>query len=532
MLEKLYLMKYIHKIILLLLSALSVTSCEFLDSTTKGVETEEAYFSTAEECDKYVIGVYYRNTCHVWYATYAWWVMSDMCTDDMWVGNTSQPAKHIDWVPIAHFQGTSSASNNTYLDSFWESRYRSIFMANTAIYRIADAPIDEDLKNRLIAECKFLRGYFYFDLVKNFGGVPLVLRTLAPNELHDVERSCAEQIYKQIKDDLKDAAKVLPYKKDMDYESGRANRGMAEALLAKVHLYCEEWQEAYDAAKRVIDYGGYALEKDFMNVWSQKDNSPEAIFEIQTSSNPTYTLGCSLPVITGCRDDKGWSWGQPTSHLENAFIAAGDEIRRRASIIVNGETPYGTTGVGAYTISPTMHKSGRIIRKFFLEPSQRPLNYQHNRCKLNYHILRYADVLLMASEAAYQLKDEDSARDYLNEVRERVKLDDVESSGEALYEAIKLERRLELAFEANRLYDLRRWKDASGASDLSKLMGPNGTFVKYNTKESTDPYETTNQIESSSKGSSYMIGRDELFPLPYAEIQLSGGKIKQNPNFN
>lgn len=518
---------------MVILSALTMVSCSgFLDTTVKGVQTEEAYFSTADECDKYVIGVYYRITCHVWNAAYAWWLLSDMCTDDMWVGNTSQPANHVNWLPVAHFQGTSSTTSNIYLQAFWEARYKGIFMANKAIERISEAPIDETLRNRLVAECKFLRGYFYFDLVKNFGGVPLILRTYSPNELNGVTRAGAEEIYAQVKKDIEEAAEVLPYKAGMDYESGRANRGMAKALLAKVYLYCEEWRKSFDAAKDVIDNGGYRLEANFLDVWSQKDGSPEAVFEIQTNSNPTYTLGCSLPVLTGSRDDKGWSWGQPTSHLENAYIAAGDEVRRRASIIKDGEVPYGTAEVGAYTISALKHKSGRIVRKFFLEPSQRPLNYQHNRCKLNYHILRYADVLLMASEAAYQLYDEDSARKYLNEVRDRVGLGKVEASGVELYEAIKLERRLELAFEANRLYDLRRWKDAGGASDLSKLMGPEGSFVKYNTKESTDPYETTNQIEPSDKGRSYQVGRDELFPIPYYEIVLSGGKITQNPDFD
>ena len=116
-------------------------------------------------------------------------------------------------------------------------------------------------------------------------------------------------------------------------------------------------------------------------------------------------------------------------------------------------------------------------------------------------------------------------------VRRRVYLPDCEASGNELRDAIREERRLELAFEHSRLFDLRRWKGDDGKPMICHVMGPNGSFVKYNLNESTDPFETTNQIEPSDKGITFKEGRDELFPIPFREVQQTNGIIEQNPGF-
>lgn len=156
-------------------------------------------------------------------------------------------------------------------------------------------------KKQFIAEAKFLRSFFYFDLVRNFGGVPLVLKQLSTTESLSVSRSSVADVYERIESDLKEVSSSLPYKSEMSYESGRANKGMAQALLAKAYLYQNKFDEAYLYADSVIRFGGYELEDDFNNVWSANDNSKEAIFEIQTSSNQSFTLGNPCPIITGAR---------------------------------------------------------------------------------------------------------------------------------------------------------------------------------------------------------------------------------------
>ena len=120
----------------------------------------------------------------------------------------------------------------------------------------------------------------------------------------------------------------------------------------------------------------------------------------------------------------------------------------------------------------------------------------------------------------------------MNKVRDRVELDPVKSDGTALRDAIRRERRLELALENQRLFDIRRWKNDSGKSVMSDIMGPNGSFVKYNTEESADPYEVGNQKESSSKGRNFKEERDLVFPIPTTEITQSNGSIVQNPGYN
>lgn len=276
---------------------------------------------------------------------------------------------------------------------------------------------------------------------------------------------------------------------------------------------------------------------DFGDVWSiSHNNSVESLFEVQTNSDIAYSLGLRMPVVCGSRDDGGWAWGLPTSNLETAFKTAGDDIRLKWTIIkdkatsVPGDTHWSSTV--PYSVSTDSHKSGRVTRKVYIPYAQRPEPYDASHNPLNYRILRYADVLLMYAEVENVLKDDGQARWALNKVRERVDLDPVESSGTELRDAIRQERRLELALENQRLFDIRRWKNDSGKSVMSDIMGPNGSFVIYNTKESTDTYELGNQKESSSKGRNFKEERDLVYPIPTTEISQSNGSIVQNPGYN
>lgn len=274
----------------------------------------------------------------------------------------------------------------------------------------------------------------------------------------------------------------------------------------------------------------------------------------------TYALGGALSVITGSRNGPGdgWSWGQPTANLEQAYIDAGDTERLRWTIIKTGCTEiagennfdefvensknmalydtyierYGWDPE-CYIIDPAQHKSARIVRKYFVPIEKRPEVYNIDKIPLDHRILRYADVLLMYAEACNELSIDTDARTALNEVRSRVHLADVTASGNELRKAIRLERRLELAWEQNRLYDIRRWTDDNGKKMISNLMGPDGTFVKWNTDEATrDALEWENQGEASDKGRGFTESRDMVFPIPLYEITMSNGSIIQNPGWN
>lgn len=546
--------------ILTLIASLSFTACDdFLTEEVRGKQNLDTYFQSEDDAKSFITGCYQAITFGGWWNINTVWLLSEMCSDDGWMGNTTQSQS--DYISLAHYQGTGQS--NGAISNFWQYRYKGILRCNVAIERIPQAPIvNEELKNRLVAEARFLRGYFYFEMVKNFGGVPLITGFAMPTEIKGITRASAADVYKFIEDDLKAAAEVLPQRsKYAANDMGRATRGAALGLLGKVYLYQDKWQEAHDVLKSVIDENEYKLLDNFSDVWSiDHNNSEESLFEVQYMYDGTYALGGSLTVITGARSGPGdgWSWGQPTANLEKAYIDAGDTERLRWTIIKSGCTEiagensfdkfvensknmskynayiekYGWNP-NCYIIDPAQHKSARIVRKYFVPIEKRPEVYNIDKIPLDHRILRYADVLLMYAEACNELKDDATARTYLNKVRNRVSLPDVTTSGSVLRKAIRLERRLELAWEQNRLYDIRRWTDDNGKKMISNLMGANGSFVKYNTEEATrDLFEWENQGESSDKGASFDESRDMVFPIPLYEITMSNGSITQNPGWN
>ena len=511
-----------------MIASLTFTSCEdFLTEEVRGQQNLDTYFQSAEEAEAFITGCYQAITFGGWWNINTVWLLSEMCSDDGWMGNTSQSQS--DYISLAHYQGTGQS--NGAISNFWQYRYKGILRCNIAVERISQADFsDEEMKNRLVAEARFLRGYFYFELVKNFGGVPLITGFLLPEEIQGITRASAEDVYKFIEDDLKAAADVLPQRSQYAAtDMGRATRGAALGLLGKVYLYQSKWQEAHDVLKTVIDEGEYKLLDNFGDVWDvDHNNSEESLFEVQYMYDGTYALGGSLTVITGARSGPGdgWSWGQPTANLEQAYIDAGDTERLRWTIIKTGCTEIAgennfdkfvenNTKIAnykdyiekygwdpeCYIIDPSQHKSARIVRKYFVPIEKRPEVYNIDKIPLDHRILRYADVLLMYAEACNELGEDGTARTYLNEVRNRVKLPAVTSSGNELRKAIRLERRLELAWEQNRIYDIRRWTDDNGKKMICNLMGANGTFVKYNTDPATrDIYEWENQGEARDKG--------------------------------
>ena len=552
-------MKQIFAIITLFATLTFTTSCEdFLTEEVRGQQNLETYFSSIDDCEAYMVSCYQALTYGGWWQINTVWLLSEMCSDDAWMGNTTQSQS--DYISLAHYQG-NGASNGP-ISNFWQYRYKGILRCNIAIDRIAalETP-DTETRDRLVAEARFLRGFYYFELVRNFGGVPLMTSYLLPEEVGGVTRASAEEIYAFIEADLLAAAEVLPPRSAA--EIGHATSGAALGLLGKVYLYQEKWQEAHDVLKEVIDSGEYDLMDEFGQVWDMNyDNGKESLFEVQYeySDVSTILVGGSLATVTGCRNGPGdgWSWCQPTANLEQAYIDAGDTERLRWTIIKTGCTEiagedqfdqfiqnskdmdsyetyierYGWDP-DCYIIDPAQHKSARIIRKYFLPLADRPEVYNTDKSPLNHRILRFADVLLMYAEACNELNNDADARTALNRVRDRVHLSAVTSSGWDLRKAIRLERRLELAFEENRLYDIRRWTDENGKKVICNLMGENGSFVQWNLDPATrDRYEWENQGESSDKGSTFQENRDMVFPIPLYEITMSNGSIEQNPGWN
>lgn len=559
--------------ILTLFGSLTFTSCEdFLTEEVRGQQNLDTYFTTADECEAYITGCYQDITCGGWWNINTVWLLSEMCSDDAWMGNTTQSQS--DYISLAHYQG-NGASNGP-ISNFWQYRYKGILRCNVAIDRISNTELeDKELQARLVAEARFLRGYFYFELARNFGGVPLITEFKMPEEIQGITRASLENTYKFIEEDLIAAAEVLPKRSEYaDADMGRATSGAALGLLGKVYLYQEKWTEARDVLQKLIPESGYTGEDaqtteydllpNFGDVWDKDfDNSVESLFEVQYEYHATLAVGGSLSTVTGARScgaalGDGWAWCQPTANLEAAYSE--DDERREWTIIktgcteIKGETEENFTKIlndnkeisvyddcvekynlpaNSLVIDPSGHKSGRIIRKYYLPLNDRPEVYNTDKSPLNHRILRYADVLLMYAEACNELSDDTHAQAALNRVRNRAGLSPVSVTGNELRHAIRNERHLELAFEQNRLYDIRRWKDDNGKPVIANLMGENGSFVKWNTDPATrDAMEWDNQGEASDKGKSFREDRDLLFPIPLYEVTMSNGSIEQNPNWN
>ena len=511
---------------------LAMTGCKksllTVDNNSSAVQTSQ-YFTTVDQCNTSTQVCYRYIDWDSWWQIFNWRYLSgEAASDNAWVGNTYQ-ASHATYNAVAEYM--LDAGNDRCEDQ-WIELYKGIGIFNNTIEGIQSAPIDTASKTKFIAELKFLRAWCYFDLVRNYGGVPIVLKTY-PADTH-LPRNTVTEVYNQLIADLKSAAAVLPRRSVYAAtDKFRASSGSAWALLAKVYLYKEDWANAETAARQVIDGGDYSLETSFGTLWGYTyKNGPESVFEIQCASSQNPALPSSALYMVNSVADGGWGYYSVTSDLENAYITAGDSIRmvwtiNRQGKPVAGDPNNNSFNGGGYPANQS--KSGRFSRKWYVPKSQRPANGLYAR---NDIILRFADVLLIHAEACAMENKPADALASLKKIRDRVGLTtDMSLTGWDLITAVRKERRLEMAFEGDRLYDLRRWKDQSGAPVINSVLGPNGSFVKYNTQASTDLYETKNLIEAQNKGAHFNPAIHGLWPIPNSEIVASGGVIKQNPGY-
>lgn len=502
-------MKIIKYISFIIISLNLVACSDYIDNEITGKQNLDTYYSNYSECNKALIGCYASLSPQDWWQTDFFWMVGDICSDDAFKGNSNEGDQR-DFGNLANFNITSS---NEWLDSKWRYTYQGIFRCNLAISRIPEAPITDEEINVFVSEAKFLRAVFYFELVKNWGGVPLLTEAISVTEAN-LEKSSEDDIWAQIENDLYDVLDYLPSKSQLaSTDKGRATKEAAIAYLAKAALYQKKYSEAQNLTNEVIISGEYNLSDTFENVWSVANpNGSGSIFEIQNSYNDLYDTGSALPVLSRSRADGGWGFCTPSSNLDN--FMAGDP-RREFTIIKQGD--YVDEEHQSYDTKPSENMSGRINRKYYLGSEDRPDKSEHKRSPLNHILLRYADLLLMNAEAAYYNGDENSALISLNKVRARVGLDEITSTGQGLLNAIFDERRLELAMEGNRYYDLKR------SDRLSEAIA---NFMNYNLNESTDEYDAGND-----EGKYYKEAIHSLFPIPISEINLSQGRIIQNTGY-
>jgi starch-binding outer membrane protein, SusD/RagB family len=421
----------------------------------------------------------------------------------------------LDQPGINDLDNFTETSANTFAAALWSGYYAGIARVNNALNAIAIAAIDSTTAKRLRGEVLFIRGYYYFNLVRFFGGVPIV--TYVPNgpraAVSDTTletRASASDIYnKIIIPDLTYAMNNLPPKGQTDV--GRITKGAAETLLAKVNMYLKNWQAVQTLTSDVINSGLYNLVPDYSTIWKQAgDNNAESIFEIETGEYsgtdggiPLYSEmqgprnsggNWSNPTFPDPTGDRGWGFCTPTQDLINAYEPG--DLRKAATIItvnLSSPTGYGDTLWDGYVI-PVGTQSATYNYKAYHSEKLESFYTNRDREIKNVHLLRYAEVLLMNAEAATQLGGD--ALTPLNMVRARAGLPALASANQ---NAVWQERRVELAMEHDRFFDIVRQGRAAA------VMQANGKNFK--------------------------AGVNELLPIPGTQIALSGGKLTQNPGY-
>ena len=530
---------------ILAFSFLAVSCEDFIEKEQRGTQTLDNYFQTVTECENYLNDQTKRlllADSDSWYILLSPRINNEMATDDAWMGNTGQSPDNYRFGA----QYNITPQNMGHLSNIYDAHYYTIQSCNIALDRMPSSPISESQRNQYMGEALFIRAYAYYELVNNFGAVPLYTRVLGTSDLK-LTRIPVADVYAQIEADLKES--IAKLEGITVNRTGRVNIWAANALLARVSLFQEKWAEAKLYSDKVISESPYSLESNFLKIWDVNNrNGVESILAAQSSTVQDRNLGGHLATLSGARGEgkenfpsnsdrdvlDGWGWCMPTSDLENAYISEGDVIRRRSTITKWGEAAYGDEVLNpTHKFNLNDNKSGRVCRKYYIPvATRRSLEKRDGHLPLNVPLIRLAEMYLTRAEANYHLGQETAALADINIIRARVNLSPKTGvAGPALLKHIYKERRLELAFEGLRLYDIRRQKDPNtGKRVIETLMGPSGTFVTYNLT-STDIYETSNLKEAQNKGSDFNPAKHLVWPIPQSEIDLSGGLISQNPNY-
>ncbi|SEA08695.1 RagB/SusD domain-containing protein [Porphyromonadaceae bacterium KH3R12] len=403
-----------------------------------------------------------------------------MWTLDIIAGNSEVGAgggtDGIETVTLANFVAT--ADNAAALD-IWRGPNPGILYCNTVLENVPEMDIDESLKNRSIGEAKFLRAHYYFILVQLFGDVPMTVSTPKPGDDLLPARTDKMTIYNEvIIPDLKDAIELLPVREEYSgSDVGRASRGAAAGMLAKVYLTLGMYEESLQMSE-LVESLGYTLNPDYSDCFGGEErhkNTAESLFEVQyygltkagfwDDENQANWLSTYMgPRNTGWVGG-AYGWNQPTQEFVDQYEEG--DLRKDKTILYEGGPAFDGKSYKA-----TMSNTGYNVRKFLVPLSVSP---DYNTNSANIVVLRFADVLLMKAEALNELGRTEEAEEPLYQVRRRAGLtdrSDVENlSAEQMREKIRHERRIELAFEGHRWFDMVRWDNGQYALDFLHSIG-------------------------------------------------------------
>ncbi len=423
------------KYISISLVLVALTGCEnFLERSPISNANEVEFYQTEEDIEVALYAAY--NTLYTIYdptslPSFFGELMSDNVKNESTSGNVR------DYEAFDTHVGMDTS--NTLVYDFWYNYYESLYIINNILVKSAE--IESDNIAALQGEARFLRALYYFDMVRAWGDVPLVLTTISADEAMEQGRTPQDEVYEAIIQDLQYAISNLPDKANERF-SGAATSDAAHALLGKVYLTLGRNSEAASTLLNI--YGKFQLEADYADLWDLNNkNCEESIFEIQYEGGAGNPYSLYWAMFTPVENHVVTSWGgglnQVTDDLWNAYET--DDPRRDISI------------ADGYTAQDGTHVSTRYCIKWRDESAS--LDGAREASDNNFIILRYADVLLMLTEATGNAQ-------YMNEVRARVGLPLYGEAGypSDLYGTVELacehERQVELAMEFHRWFDLIR----------------------------------------------------------------------------
>ncbi|HEX6334703.1 MAG TPA: RagB/SusD family nutrient uptake outer membrane protein [Flavisolibacter sp.] len=472
---------------------LSTLSCgkKFLTEEPRTVTIQDL-LNNPDDGAKRLVGAIYSKLYDWQQHSFSWNGISSITSDDADKGSDPGDTgadKHEmdDW--------TFNPSSLSFFE-VWESNYEGIGRATYAIKFLNEMGLDAPTRDRYVGEAKLLRAYFYFNLVRTFGGVPKVdkvLETQAEIEAASAKVSAAE-IYSLIETDLADAILKLPVSVPSS-ENGRVTKGAAQALLAKVSLYQQKWGQAKSMSDAILNSGQYALLSNYALIWREAGEfSSESIWEVNAIGT-TPNRGIEGYFVTQAprgTGGLGWGFNTPTADLVNAYEP--NDVRKAATIIFAGQTLWDGFVVNAAAPNP------RYNYKSYVSKTQETFNGEDWNSNKNLRIFRLGEIFLIKAEAENELNNLGAARIALDTIRKRAGLSPTTASNkDQMREAIYRERRVEMAFEHDRMFDLRRTGRAEAVL--------------------------------TAHGKNYVSPKHDLFPIPQRQIDLSNGKLIQNPGY-
>lgn len=477
----------------LLTCCLIFSGCDkFLNVDPPYTQDAENYFQSPEDYEQALVGAYdllQGSFMSVW--------ISEIASNNTIAGGESVN----DTQGLHQIDEMTHGGVNSELRSLFRWNYAGITRCNFIMENKDN--IEFSGKDKILAEAKFLRAFYYFELVKFFGDVPLIIdERIGAQEATEIARSPVSDVYAQIEQDLLDASSVLD---QISLIKGKATKGAAMALLGKVFLYQKKYIEAANKLDEVINSGVYSLISDYSALFSvANENNSETVFDVEYSGAEGGGYGCLIclegnagPGFQGIRQYNGPIYGDgnsynlPTQNLYDAFDPA--DPRRDMTILdidafiaeqANPESITYGIGAGGHT--------GYYNNKYIKRQNELGLPDNDLTSPVNYRVIRYADVLLMAAEAHFQNGNISEAQNKVDLVRNRA---GVASTTVNSIDDIFNERRYELACEGHWFFDLVRWGKAESAID------------------------------------GFQTGTHELFPIPTLEIDLAGGNWSQNNGY-